>query len=392
MSDSDSDDFFFNQNITDEENEIEKEVDISIHASNLPSLETLKNDRKRPHKNGISLALESEEPAKKLTRQSGSSKSSDKNDISDDAESSYENSVISESDDSIHSELERFKEDQTPSINTQDEMFDFLKEVTSNAKNHADTHNNGKVTKRIYNINFISTLEGSQDKRVNVKVTGNKTFESILPITIRTFIQSYKIPRRLRIFYTPAELVLFRAGVEVLPFSNCDSLRIPKTVSEYETTVDLVIVHSADANNYKTEYKRIRESRLQSFLDESNIEEQDPLEQPARDEKFKLFEKELESAPKLAERTDDVIDLLDSDIESSNSIRLTLIDKANKRTSISVWPNTTFTEIANRYKTISSLSEDANVLLIFDNEELNPAATVLSEGLEEDDILEIKIS
>ncbi|CDO95059.1 unnamed protein product [Kluyveromyces dobzhanskii CBS 2104] len=393
MSDSDSDDFFLNQNVSEDEDLLETAENVETSVNSIQTLPSSKNDKKRSLEDDFTQRNKYEPPPRKLTKQQGLSLSSNNNEIGDASDLSSDNPANSESDDFADSfQQEGRPANALPSTTTQDDMFDFLKEVTSSANKYSETYADKSTTKRIYNINFVSTLEGSQNKRVNVKVKGNKTFESILPITIRTFIQSYKIPRSLRMFYTPADLVLFRAGIEVLPFSSCDSLRIPQPDVNDETSVDLIIVHSSDANNYKTEYKNIRESRLQSVLKEKCEEDLDQFDKLAADEKFDLFEKELENAPKLEKSPDDVIDLLGSDNEVSSSLQLILIDKTNKRTSISVWPSTTFSEIAMRYKTMSKLPENANVLIIFDNVELDSAATVSSEDLEEDDILEIRLA
>lgn len=391
MSDSDSDDFFYNQDLSEEEDELEIADDTNVVNTSTLKLSTPLIANKKRAYNDENLKNSS---VKTQKTEAETENAIDKIDSQDDSDSIVLLSDESPSSDSYVSEQEILpaksaREKKPITINTHDETFDFLNEITKDAKRFDALRKNDPRTRRIYNINFVSTLEGTQNKRVNVKVTGNKSFESILPITIKSFIKSYKVPRSLQMFYKPADLVLFRAGIEVLPFSNCDSLQIPSNSIREEAEVDLIIVHASEAQNYKNEYKRIRDSRLHSFDDENESKDENP--DSKNDDKFKLFEKELENAPKLEMSPDEVIEIAEMDSEEENIIRLVLIDKKNKRTSIPVHPSMTFSDIAEKYKQISKLSSDTVVKLTFENTDMEPSETVESQDLEEDDILEIKI-
>lgn len=391
MSDSDSDDFFYNQNLTDEENDVRAEPETVVDTSNLHfeshliAKRPFKDDWENPQEEGRRKIMKVNVKSAQNYHDSNSS---------DEAVNSSDDDCISVSSknsmDEIHAPTAMSVKEDTE----EDQTLNFLTEVVGKAQKFTKERSPELAVKRIYNISFVSKLDGSKDKRVNVKVTGRKTFETILPLTMQTFVSSYKVNKSLASLYKPSDLVMYRNGVEVLPFSTCDSLRIPETPDQDVTPVELIILHSSMAMQYRSEFKKIRDSRLQSLEAESLISEHEASAVASDDMEeinFNKFEKELEHAPKLHTNLVDLVEVLDDNEIDLNPIKVVLVDKTNKKTTISVKNSTTFNQIINDYKEILNIVPEQKVVLILDNSELDPFATIESEDIEDNDILEVRI-
>lgn len=386
MSESDSDDFFYNQNVSDEYDETMRREDDLIDTSTFKSKTfTIK---KRILRSAECYSEEEKKDSKKL-------KSISEGSIHLDSDSSeLEEPIILNSDSSedgesviaVDSMVLRSVEEKNAE-DEEDQTLDFLSELVGKAEVFLKEHSPDNSPRRIYNINFISQIDGSRDRKVNVKVTGRKTFETILPIVMDTFVKTYRIKKSLQNFYIPADLTMFRNGVEVLPFSNCDSMRIPALKDLEQIQVEIIIVHKSMCNHYKEEYKKNRTSRLKSLEVGRPDFDEEVLQVLSPTSRFDDFEKELEDAPKLAGSDADLV--FDQNEKSRKCIKIMLVDKNNSRVPISVTPDTVFTAVIEKYREIKSIPYSFQIKLFFDHSQINPLSTVSDEDVEEGDMIEV---
>ncbi|CUS21806.1 LAQU0S04e01200g1_1 [Lachancea quebecensis] len=265
-----------------------------------------------------------------------------------------------------------------------DEDDKFFEELEREVGRTASTLKEGSpaVVQRVYNIKFISDLEGSAGRRINVKVKGKQSFDQILPIALKTIIKEYNVPDALQPAYETDKVTLYREGVKILNFMNCNSLQIPLEFNDEVCDVCLTIISKGQEQNFEALYEQNKRNShdLIPSLTEPGTETPDFT--------VEEYEKELRSVD--YNKNGNLQDQLRME-PADDTIRIALMSQNNKKITVTARPETTFAALAGYYQKLTSLPPQQHIELFFDNEKLDLNRKVSDADMEDDDIVEVVI-
>ena len=264
-----------------------------------------------------------------------------------------------------------------------------------------------KQPKRVYSIRFLSQLDGTINKTVQVKVLGKFQFVKILPPTLEGLIKSYSIPTVLQKFYKVDNVTLYWNNTKLLNFMTCNSLNIPQAFENEVTNVDIVIMSKEKEIENENELRKkllLEEKAAQMKLDlEKEREKEGEKNKPKESKNTEYakaiaeFEKELKDATELKDsqvhggENDGNMNIDGSDNEKSSIMKIALVGHDNKKIYVNVRNSTPFSKLAEYYRLQKQLPQAAKIQLMFDHDELNLEETVGDQDMEDEDMIEVVI-
>ncbi|CCF58538.1 hypothetical protein KAFR_0E03870 [Kazachstania africana CBS 2517] len=266
-----------------------------------------------------------------------------------------------------------------------DENDDFFKELATVAqkKSVTGTESAAKRPKRIYNIRFISKLDGSINKSVKVKVLGKFPFSKILPAALKGLIDAYKIPSIMSEIYDVENVGLYWNNAKLLNFMTCDSLSIPLAFENEISNVDILIV----SKEFGEKLEKL--DQMKTLQEEAKLERQEEIKDVDEGDDFVLkeFEAELRDvAPSNANLS------LDTDGEDSEPLmKLALMGQDNKKIYVNVRSSTQISKLVEYYKKQKNLARNVKVKLLFDHDELDLNETVGDQDMEDEDMIDVVV-
>ncbi|CCD23593.1 Esc2p NDAI_0B05600 [Naumovozyma dairenensis CBS 421] len=293
-----------------------------------------------------------------------------------------------------------------------DENDEFFKEIAKEAKKIPSLTKEStpdKLPKRIYNIRFISKLDGTMNKCVQVKVLGKFQFQKILPAALTGLIKAYSIPSVLQKYYSVDNVSLYWNHAKLLDFMTCNSLNIPQAFENEVTNVDIELISKDDEieNEKAITEKLLKDEREVSLKLEAAKKEKEIQEKLAKElakeekenEVFEEFEHELENVSELKTNGYDadastVNEANELALEEGNAdvMKIALVGQDNKKIHVNVRGTTPFSKVAEYYRIQKQLPQNAKIKLVFDHEELSLYETIEDQDMEDDDMIEVVIS
>lgn len=219
---------------------------------------------------------------------------------------------------------------------------------------------------KVYYVQFISHVDGTKGKSVQVKALGSHPFSKLVAAALSGLMRAHRLPSVMRPLYQPESVVSYWNRAKVLGFMTCDTLRVPQ--------------------RYGSDYLEIQ---LVPVKEEAQYLEQEVFEEPERaptpeEDAEEEFERELRDAKEVRAP---VVDL-----ESEEVLRVALQGQDNKKVYVNVKPTTTFARMIEYYRTQKQLPRSTQITLALDDEPLDPHATVKSQDIEDEDMLEVRLS
>ncbi|KAL3235086.1 Protein ESC2 [Nakaseomyces bracarensis] len=230
---------------------------------------------------------------------------------------------------------------------------------------------------RVYYVQFISRIDGTRGKSLQVKALGRHEFNKLVTAALSGFMKTYGLPSVMKPLYTAENTVLYWNKVKLLGFMTCNSLKIPQ---RYENEVCYLEVKVIP----KDQEDEFIEAELQSLQGEPQDETKTKKTQDETKTQIEEFEKELRDdiAPQ------DIINIEDA----PNVMRVALVGQDNKKIVVNVRPSTVFDKLIQYYRIQKQLPQRARITLVFDDEELNPHQTVASQQMEDEDMIEVRVA
>ncbi|GAV50193.1 hypothetical protein ZYGR_0U00490 [Zygosaccharomyces rouxii] len=264
-----------------------------------------------------------------------------------------------------------------------DENDEFFKQIAKDF-NHTPLgtrETTPEQPRRIYNVRFLSKLDGSIDKAVQIKVLGKYDFASMLPSVLNGFIREYKIPNVMKKIYSQENVTLYWKTAKLLNFMTCNSLKIPQAFENEISDIDITVIPKEKEN----EFEQMINSRL--LEDEQNPP--DTAETGNLDARVEEFEKELKNVDNSTtnHETTELIDLEDEG--DTDLMKIALVGEDNKKIFVNVRNTTILTKVAEYYRIKKKLPKDINIKLIFDHEELNLNESIGDQDMEDEDMIEV---
>lgn len=276
---------------------------------------------------------------------------------------------------------------RVPSIATSvfdtDENDEFFKEIAREANRTPSGAREATPDqpRRIYNVRFVSKLDGSMEKAVQIKVLGKYDFASILPSVLSGFTREYKIPNVMKKMYTVENVTLYWKTAKLLNFMTCNSLKIPQAFDNEISDIDITMVSKDDEKAFeeKNNSKLLGEgtSNTKNFVTPDNV-----------NSRVEEFENELKNIdePKSNESAE-YIDLDNQD--DTCLIKIALVGQDNKKIFVHVRRSTTLRNVSEYYRIKKQLPERATLKLFFDHEQLDLDGNIAELDLENEDMIEV---
>lgn len=266
-----------------------------------------------------------------------------------------------------------------------DENDEFFREIAKEAKR---TPSGARETtpdqpRRIYNVRFISKLDGSIDKAVQLKVLGKYDFASVLPSVLNGFMKEYKIPIAMKKIYVAENVVLYWKTAKLLNFMTCNSLKIPQAFDDEISEIEITIVS-------KECEKAFEENMSSNFLEGELIVETGPEVSNSNnaDSRVEEFEKELKGINELT--PNDSVEYIDLDNQDDTGlIKIALVGQDNKKLFVNVRRSTKLHKVSEYYRKKKLLQKEATLKLVFDHEELDVDGNIGDQDLEDGDMIEV---
>ena len=288
----------------------------------------------------------------------------------------------------------------TNNMISDDETDAFFKELSKKATPTNSTLKNGDENttksspKRIYNIRFLSKLEGTIDRSVRVKVLGKFTFAKIIPSALQGLTKAYKIPKVMKNIYDPKNVVLYWNKAKLLDFMTCNSLNIKQEFDNEISNVDILLVSLEKG-------KEMEALSMEEWLQHTSEASQKLEEQQAgngnqegsTDLVIEEFEKELQNVAltgntgNVAHNTEEVLDI--SDEEDDGVMKISLVGEDNKKLFVNVRTSTPLIKLVNYFRTQKKLPQKAALHLSFDDETLDLGKNVGDYDIEDEDMIEV---
>ncbi|GMC28382.1 unnamed protein product [Saccharomyces cerevisiae] len=301
----------------------------------------------------------------------------------------------------------KYKRQKSSLLYTYDENDDFFKELAKEAKKSTtiSKESTPDQRKRVYNIKFLSKLEGTINKAVQVKVLGKYEFSKILPAALDGLMKSYKIPKVMKDIYKVENVTLYWNNAKLLTFMTCNSLHIPQDFENEVSDIDVTIV----SKEYEKNFEATLESKLKEEEAALLIKERQEMERKLerkRNEQEESEYREFESELKNVEETQEIKEndtvmntklLQEGGSLSGNSssmeevMRIALMGQDNKKIYVHVRRSTPFSKIAEYYRIQKQLPQKTRVKLLFDHDELDMNECIADQDMEDEDMVDVII-
>lgn len=334
------------------------------------------------------------------------------------------NNIIVDENDLFFQELDKnFVSDDTKDSNsssnnillTDNENNDSVQSINNN------DNNNNKTTlmdpKRIYKIRFISKLEGTVDKTVQVKVLGKFSFDKILPSALDGLVKAYKLPDVMKKLYKKEKVILYRNGSKLLNFMNCNSLNIPQSFPNEVVNVEIVILDKTERlqyeNNVADNIGQLDELSFDgissngaepgnsSYLVEdtgnnteiknstlNNKNNQIINSRNVQEETEAQYERELGSKESNVGTNENNNDN-NKNTKEEPILRIGLLGEDNKKIFVKVRNSTPFSKLIDYYKIQKQLPQKVKIRLSFDHEDVSPDDCVADYDMDDDDVIDV---
>lgn len=302
---------------------------------------------------------------------------------------------------SSSSSTRQFGRNNDYDVVSDDETDAFFKELSkkatpSNSNLKSDGDNSVKSSpKRIYNIRFLSKLEGTIDRSVRVKVLGKFTFAKIIPSALQGLKKAYKIPKVMKNIYDPANVMLYWNNAKLLDFMTCNSLNIKQEFENEISNVDILLVSSEKGKEMevlsKEEWMKHTAEASQKLEEEQKNENADDTANT--DLVIEEFEKELQditatiNVENTSDNNNDALDV--SDENNDDIMKISLVGQDNKKLYVNVRTTTPLIKLVNYYRTQKKLPQKSVLNLSFDDEKLDLKHNVGDYDIEDEDMIEV---
>lgn len=255
--------------------------------------------------------------------------------------------------------------------------------TSSKGKKSAGKSKADEEPQRLYDVKFLSRLDGSIGRVIEVTVPGDREFSSILESVLDGINKEFEGSKELGRRYSAENVTLYWNNAKLLKFMTCNSLLINKVSEREDAHIEITMVHREQEEEY--------EERLRSSLV--------GLGNGARSVLYNetdLIAKGPEAMDNLTESSNvsSINEPVSVDPEKeSNSvaIKLALVGQDNKKLYVQVRPSTQFAKVAEYYILQKSLPPTTQVKLMFDHEELDLNGTVAEQDMEDGDMLEVHL-
>lgn len=237
--------------------------------------------------------------------------------------------------------------------------------------------------RRIYNVRFLSKLDGSIDKAVQIKVLGKYDFASMLPSVLNGFIREYKIPNVMKKIYSQENVTLYWKTAKLLNFMTCNSLKIPQAFENEISDIDITVIPKTQENEF--------EQTINSKLLEDEHSPSDTVETDMLDARVEEFEKDLKNVDDSTTNHEakEIIDL-ENEVDT-NLMKIALMGEDNKKMFVNVRTTTILRKIVEYYRIKKRLPMNININLIFDHEKLNLDESIGDQDMEDEDMIEVAV-
>lgn len=301
----------------------------------------------------------------------------------------------------------KYKRQKSSLLYTYDENDDFFKELAKEANKNTSISKESTPgqRKRVYNIKFLSKLEGTINKAVQVKVLGKYEFSKILPAALDGLMKSYKIPKVMKDIYKVENVTLYWNNAKLLNFMTCNSLHIPQDFENEISDIDVTIV----SKEYEKNFEATLESKLKEEETALLIKERQEIERKLEkkrneqeESEYREFESELRNVEETQEMKENetVIDTKrlqgDDRLSGNNSdrekvMKIALMGQDNKKIYVNVRRSTPFSKVAEYYRIQKQLPQKTCIRLLFDHDELNMDECIADQDMEDEDMVDVVI-
>lgn len=266
-----------------------------------------------------------------------------------------------------------------------DENDEFFKQIAEEF-NHTPVgtrETTPEQPRRIYNVRFLSKLDGSIDKAVQIKVLGKYDFASMLPSVLNGFIREYKIPNVMKKIYSQENVTLYWKTAKLLNFMTCNSLKIPQAFENEISDIDITVIPKKQENEF--------EQTINSKLLEDEHNPSDTVETGKLDARVEEFEKDLKNVDDSTTNHEatEIIDL-ENEVDT-NLMKIALMGEDNKKMFVNVRTTTILRKVAEYYRIKKRLPINIDINLIFDHEKLNLDESIGDQDMEDEDMIEVVV-
>lgn len=245
--------------------------------------------------------------------------------------------------------------------------------------------------KRVYKIRFLSKLEGTINKSVQVKVLGKYSFEKILPPALAGLVKAFKVPQIMKNYYDPENVSLYRnESMKLLNFMNCNSLNIPQSFENEISDVEIVLVPKDKEEEYEKEWNDKIFEEKDPVIDSTTESESNKATESKNTQFEQQFEDELKYNDNSIQTTSD-INLDESETPSVDEplMKIALLGNDNKKLYVNVRKSTPFSKLVDYYRIQKQLPQSKKIILSFDHDELDLNECVNDQDMEDEDVIDV---
>ncbi|QLG72054.1 hypothetical protein HG535_0C04080 [Zygotorulaspora mrakii] len=285
-----------------------------------------------------------------------------------------------------------------------DENEEFFNEIAkeTTARSFETRKINSEQLKRIYNIRFLSKLDGTINKTVQVKVLGKYELSSILPTVLERLVKKFEIPDVMRNIYAAENVSLYWNNAKLLKFMTCNSLGVAQTVKDEISNIDILMVPKEYESKFEEDI-RIQLLKEEAEAAKEALRRKNNHEISTSNFKDQLtgdideFERELKNSEDiknshLFSNQDIEVECINLDSDDHDElIKVALVGDDNKKLYVNVRTSTYICKIVEYYKEHKDVPENAVIKLVFDHEELDQSQTVGQQDLEDEDMIEVVV-
>lgn len=278
-----------------------------------------------------------------------------------------------------------------------DIAFDQNAQSTRETRKHS-TAKGGKVRQKIFNLIFLSKLDGTVDRAIQLKVLGKYDFSSILESVLEGFVKEFDVPHPEREQYTVDNVTLYWNGAKLLKFMTCDSLRVSNSDDSKMTEIEVTMVFKDQEQMFEDEERsKFTNAERKRYSERESVPTIDSDSNPPNADQMADCSLEILDVDESPQMSADEVGSklvpieLDSG-EETKVIRLALVSQDNTKLQVNVRRSTLLLKVADYYKLHKAIPKTADLKLIFDHEMLDLNETVGEQDLEDEDMLEVVIN
>lgn len=255
----------------------------------------------------------------------------------------------------------------------------------SKGKKSAGKSKADEEPQRLYNVKFLSRLDGSIGRVIEVTVLGDREFSSILESVLDGINKEFEGCKDQERRYSAENVTLYWNNAKLLKFMTCNSLLINRVSEREEAHIEITMVH----REQEQEYEERLQSNLVGLGNGAKSVLYNETDLIAKGSKDQAMDKLTESS-NVSSINEPVS--VDPEKESNSvAIKLALVGQDNKKLYVQVRPSTTFAKVADYYILQKSLPPTKQIKLMFDHEELDLNGTVAEQDMEDGDMLEVHL-